>query len=77
LKKQLQFSMFELANMLKIQNKRAIIDYFKPLSLYLQKEIVQRNISLEQRIDRSSYISGIGIFNYYNLISLDNLPVYT
>jgi 3-deoxy-D-arabino-heptulosonate 7-phosphate (DAHP) synthase len=45
--------MLELANMLKILNKGAAMNYFKPLSISLQKEIAQRNICLESEIDRS------------------------
>ena len=53
MKKQLQFSILELAKILEILNKGAAMKHFKPLSLSLQKEIAQRNICLESEIDRS------------------------
>ena len=43
----------DLAKILEILNKGITRKHFKPLSLSLQKEIVQRNICLESQIDRS------------------------
>jgi hypothetical protein len=44
--------MLELANILEILNKRATINHFKPLLLFLQNEVAKRNICLESEIDR-------------------------
>ncbi|MEA1991216.1 MAG: hypothetical protein U9N58_03345, partial [Thermodesulfobacteriota bacterium] len=53
MKKQLHFSILDLAKILEILNKEAAMKHFKPSLLSLQKEIAQRNICLESEIDRS------------------------
>jgi hypothetical protein len=65
LKKQLQFSILDLAKALKRLNKGAAIKHFKPLSLSLQKEIAQRNILVVTDFgEKALYADDQALFSY-------------